>query len=203
MKKYALQIAKAHTGEDGVRKEIPDENIDYKNVEINLRFLGAVLRFADELEEGEVRVDNKYYDTMEDQIPDDQKIYWETSRCIKRITPNPKECIINIRAKINQENLFKLFTKGKECEKKVALIDELAFRVDKMNQERMYYTEFVRKHIEYREIIFDLTIEKDSHKKFTFRFNNDNGYDEFWDNYSEINPENKIEGYNLQKEMKK
>ena len=75
MEKYAIQIAKAHTGEGGVRKEISLEDTDYQNAEIYLRFLGALLRFTDELEEGEVRIDNQYYESMKDHIPNDQKIY--------------------------------------------------------------------------------------------------------------------------------
>jgi len=88
VKKYIMQIATAHTGSDGVRKEIPLEDVDYKNEEINLRFLGAVLRFTDELDEGDMRVDPQYYEPMKDLIEDEKKIYWEAPLCIKRITPN-------------------------------------------------------------------------------------------------------------------
>lgn len=197
MKDYAFQIAKAHTGEDGVRKEIQLEDIDYKNEEINLRFLGALLRFTDELEEGEVRVDKQYYKSMENRIPDHQKIYWETSLCIKRIEPDPKNRVIKIHAKINQSDLFKLFAKG---EKRVALIDELVFRVDKINQERIYYMQFVKKYIEFREIIFDMAIETKKSKTITFRFNNDQGYSSFWGNNPNINPQEKIGEYIFQKE---
>jgi hypothetical protein len=200
MEKYAIQIAKAHTGEGGVGKKISLEDTDYQNAEICLRFLGALLRFADELEEGEVRMDNQYYESMKDQIPNDQKIYWETSRCIKRVVPNPDESAVKIRAKISKNDLFKLFAKdGKE----VALIDELVFRVDKMNQERIYYMEFVRKYIYYNEIVFDLVVENASPETFTFRFDNDHGYDAFWNNYPTMNPKNEIDGYILQKEVEK
>ncbi len=198
IKNYAFQIAKAHTGEDGVRKEIQLEDIDYKNEEINLRFLGAFLRFTDELEEGEVRVDKQYYKSMEDQIPDDQKIYWETSLCIKRIEPDPKNSVIKMHAKINQSDLFRLFTKnGRE----VALIDELVFRVDKMNKERIYYMGFARKHIEFREIVLNITLQNTVPKTITFEFNNDQGYSLFWENNPNINPQEKIDGYILQKEV--
>lgn len=200
MKNYAFQIAKAHTGENGVRKEIKREDIDYKNEEINLYFLGALLRFADELEEGEVRVDKQYYETMKDQIPDEQRIYWETSLCIKRITPDPNNNVINIQTKIRQNDLFRLFVKGG---KKVALIDELVFRVDKMNRERIYYMQFVKKYIEFRKIIFNINIEKETKESetITFSFNNTQGYKLFWNNYSYINPQEKIDGYILQKEV--
>lgn len=197
MKKYVFQIAKAHTGSDGVRQEIPVEDTAYKNAEINLRFLGAVLRFADELEEGGVRVDETYYETMKGEIPSNKKIYWETCCCINRIEPKPDQCCIELRAKVDKDKLFELFKKNG---KNVALIDELIFRIDKMNLERKYYMQFVRKHLEYREIMFDLTVEDSKPKRFNFIFNNDRGYHDFWDNFSRMNPESNLSGYTLQKE---
>jgi metal-dependent HD superfamily phosphatase/phosphodiesterase len=205
LREYTLQIAKAHTGDDGVKNEIEHEDTNHKNEKIDLRFLGAVLRFADELDEGEVRIDSHYYKTMKDKISDDQKIYWETSLCIKRIEILPENSRIEIHIKINQKDLYKLFPKKKIMERNVALLDELVFRVDKINLERMAYMQFIRKHIEYEEVVLNLTIECDKNRKggkpitFTFRFNNDQGYDAFWETYSQINPENKIEKYILQK----
>ena len=199
VKKYVFQIAKAHTGPDGVKKEIPVEDTAYKNAEINLRFLGAVLRLADEMEEGGVRVDETYYETMKDKIPSNKKIYWETGCCINRIEPKPDECIIELRAKVDKSNLFNLFVKNG---RNVALIDELILRIDKMNRERIYYMAFVRKHLEYREIVFDLTVENSKPDRLTFRFNNDRGYCDFWNNYPHINPEKNLHRYTLQKEMK-
>lgn len=199
MEKYSMQIAKAHSGEGAIQKFIKRDDLDYYNEEINLRFLGAVLRLADELDEGVMRIDEKYYETMKESIPEDQHIYWEISRSIKRISMNPDDCKIEIHAEINRDDLFKIYRKK---DKNVALIDELIFRVDKMNQERMYYMEFVRKHVDYNEILFDLTVENATLSQFTFRFNNNQGYDAFWNNYSSMNPMNEIDGYILQKEVK-
>lgn len=200
MEKYSMQIAKAHSGEDAIQKFITREDLYYHNEEINLRFLGAVLRLADELDEGVMRIDEKYYETMKESISEDHHIYWEISRSIKRISINPDDCKIEIRAEINQDDLFKIYRKK---DKDVALIDELIFRVDKMNQERMYYMKFVRKHVDYNEIVFDLTVENATLSQFTFRFNNDQGYDAFWNNYPMMNPKNEIDGYILQKEVEK
>jgi hypothetical protein len=193
---YALRIAQSHTGTDGVRVRIPVDDTDYMNREINLRFLGAVLRLADELEEGEVRVDKSYYETMKDKIPADKRIYWETSCCIKRIEPHPESCSIEAHARIKEDSLFKSLKKNG---KRVALIDELIFRFDKMNEERKYYMQFVRKHIDYNEIVLDLTVEDSQINQITFRFDNDNGYEKFWYDRSEVNPEKHKRGYTLQK----
>lgn len=199
MQKYSVQIANAHSGEDAIQKFIKRDDIDYGDEEINLRFLGAVLRLADELDEGVMRIDEKYYETMKESISEDHYIYWEISRSIKRVSVNPDDCKIGIHAEINRDDLFKIYRKK---DKDVALIDELIFKVDKMNQERMYYMTFVRKHIDYNEIVFNLTIENTKPAQYTFRFNNDQGYGTFWNNHPEMNPMNKIGGYILQKEMK-
>jgi len=196
MKKYTFQIAEAHTGKDGVREKIKDDDIDYKNEEINMRFLGVLLRLIDELEEGELRVDKTYYKTMEDQIPVDQKIYWETSLCIKRIDTDPINGLISINVQIDENDLFKIFTKNG---RKIALIDEIVFRIDKMNEEREYYMKFVRKHIEFRKIQLEIKLKNTHPKKITFEFNNNQGYKSFWEIYPKMNPKN-IEGYILQKE---
>ncbi len=195
MERYALQIAEAHTGEE-------DHSLsptDYRNEEINLPFLGALLRLTDELDEGEIRVDIQYYETMRDQIPEKNRIYWETSNCIKRIEPKPKDTVIEIRSRINQENLFKLFTRGN---KEIALIDHLISKIDKINEERKYYMQFASKFIEFDEIILDITLLNDNAGTITFKFTNDQGYDAFWRNFPTINPEEKIKGYILQKEVK-
>jgi len=197
LKKYMLQIAKAHTGDDGVNVQIPIEDVAFKNEEINLRFLGALLRFADELEEGGVRIDETYYNVMKDNIAKENRIYWETACCINLIEPKPEKRSIDIKAKIDRADLFKLFPKNG---KKVSLIDELIFRIDKINQERKYYMQFARKYLEFREVTFDLIVDNASPEARTFRFNNDQGYEEFWKTHSELNPKNHLK-YKLQKEM--
>jgi hypothetical protein len=196
-KDCVMQLSKAHSGPDGIRVHVPVEDVSYKNQEINLRFLAASLRFADELDEGEVRVDEEYYHAMKDKIPNESRIYWEAPCCIKRIEPKASDCVIEIHARVKKDELFKILLKSG---KNVALIDELIYRIDKMNRERMYYMEFVRKHAEYREIIFDLTIQDTKPRQITFRFNNTQGYNEFWGVNTEINPAAKIPTYQLQKE---
>lgn len=200
IKEYSLQIAKSHSGEDAVRKEIHSDSENYNNFQIDLRFLGALLRFADELEEGMVRIDSKYYECMNDKILEENKIYWESGMCIKQILPEPNNLIIKIFATINKNDLFKLFKKeGKE----VTLVDELINKIDKMNNERKYYMLFVRKHLDFNEIEFNLRVksEDQSPENYTFKFNNDDGYFEFWNNNSNINPQK--HGHKLQKGNKK
>jgi hypothetical protein len=48
-----------------------------------------------------------------------------------------------------------------------------------------------------------MVVENASPETFTFRFDNDHGYDAFWNNYPTMNPKNEIDGYILQKEVEK
>ncbi len=200
MEKYALQIARAHTGNDAVRKEIPIEDIDYRNEEINLRFLGALLRLVDELEEGEVRIDRPFYESMEYLIPENNKIHWEIARCIKRIEPKPDDAEIEIHTRIDQGDLFKLFAKDG---RKIALIDGLISKIDEINQKRIYYMQFIRKHLEYRKITLHITIENAEPERIAFEFTNDQAYEAFWRICPRMNPKIEIRGYSLQKEVGK
>jgi hypothetical protein len=195
VKKYALQIASAHTGVDSINTMIPHSDTPYNEEEVNLRFLGALLRFVDEIDDGIMRCDQQFYSTMKEQIEDDQKIYWETGICIKRIDVIPHDETIKIQAVANLTKLFELFDKEGT---KVALIDELIFKIDKINKERIYLGQFVRKYISYRKISFELTIEDGDHGKLSYEFNDTQGYDVFWKLHKEINPKEKIEGYSLQ-----
>lgn len=193
VRKYALQIAKAHTGADGVREGIPVVDANYKNSEVNVRFLGGLLRFADELEEGDVRVDSQFYQAMKkDKIDPKQKIYWETSLRIKRIEPKPDDSVIEIYVDIGKEEMFELFSKeGRD----VALIDELISRIDKMNQERMYFMLFVRKHIEYRKIVLQITLANKKPRKVIHTFDDSQGYESFWQNFPDLDPRENVDGY--------
>lgn len=205
MKDLTMEIARAHTGEDAVTKEIQVEITPYKNELIVSRFIGAILRFADELDEGQNRVDLSYYERMKDTIPSHQRVFWESCGCIKRIEPNPDKFDVDIEIKIKKEDMFNLFDKklkeGTPYEKeiKVALIDELIFRLNKINKERMYYMTFIQKFVEYKTISTAIyIIDNGNSTRKTFVLNDSNGYTEFWREFPELNPGNHLKGYCLQ-----
>jgi len=200
VKKYALWIAQAHRGENSISSIVPS-NVDYRNEEINLRFLAAVLKLADELEEGEVRIDKIYYETRKTKISEDKKLHWNISRCIKRINPKPDAHIIDIRAEMQDENTcFATYPKKiGESIRSVALIDELISRIDKINETRKYYMQFITKYIPFDSIDFKLKIGQTS-PSYSLTFDNTNGYHAFWNIYPHLNPAGRIKDYELQLE---
>jgi len=195
IKELAMEIAKAHTGFDGVNTHIKREITPYKNEQIVSRFIGAVLRFADELDEGQNRLDMSYYERMKENIPSHQRIFWEACNCIKRIEPVPEKFNIEIEVVLKKEDLFKIFEKkimeGTQDEKliEVALIDELISRLNKINKERMYYMTFIQKFVEYNTITTSIDIhENEKSKTKIFVLNDNHGYNEFWIENPELNP---------------
>jgi hypothetical protein len=187
IKAYVLQIAKAHTGADGVRIQIPLPISCYCNEQISCQFIGALLRFTDELDEGQNRLDMSYYERLGGKIEKHQKIFWEVCNCIKRINPNPKSFNIEIDANIEKKDIWtkypKLLNEGKsnECEIEVCVIDELIYRVNKMNIERMNYMGYVQKLLEFKNISLNLNIIDGANSKTDkIIFSDQFGYNEFW-----------------------
>jgi len=200
IKKYALAIAEAHRGENSIARNIPYD-VDYNGEEMNLRFLAAVLKLADELEEGEVRVDKTYYEARKADIAEDQKLHWNISRCIKRIDPKPNDQTIEIRAQLEDENAcFKKYLKKiGNVEKPVAFIDELIYRIDKINETRKYYMQFITKTIHFNRIDFKLKIGQKS-PRCNLTFDDTNGYHAFWKLYPHLSPANETRDYSFQLE---
>ena len=66
------KIAKAHSGDGSIERNIELESIYVHDLSINPKFLAALLRFADEIEEDSRRIGAKVYD----DIPEEKKAYW-------------------------------------------------------------------------------------------------------------------------------
>jgi hypothetical protein len=190
---HVLAIAKSHSGRDSITINIEsDEN--YRGEPLNLQFLAGILRLADELEEGESRVDRTYYQRDFAKVPADQKIFWEISLCIKRIEPKPNEQTIDINAKLaNEAACFTLYPKKiGDNTQNIAFIDELIFRINKMNEERRYYMRFAAKYLSFKQIEFKLKIDRST---FIFVFDDTHGAKEFWETLPNLNPEGHVPQY--------
>jgi hypothetical protein len=193
----SLNIAKCHTGKDSITKYLlMDDN--YHGVQLNLRFLAALLRLADELEEGEVRVDRTYYESNIATISDEQKFFWELSRCIKRIEPRPDNQTIEIHAKVDDEDAcFRTYprTVG-SARNSIMFIDGLINKINKINETRKYYMRFLAKYVAFHSVEFKLRI---GGQQISFTMDDDNGYDAFWATYPQLSPITRMPSYQLRK----
>ena len=193
IKNYILKVAKSHSGEDAIEKNILDDEIHCFNELIDLKFIAAVLRLADELDESEERIDWTYY-KQTGIISDEEKIFWEFNHCIKRIYSDPDKRSIEINCYVEDSKIFEIF---KKKGKKVALIDEIIYRINKINEERKYNCKFLsNKFLVFEKITLELKILKtDDSKPFKYLFNFDDsyGYNDFWNLYPKLNPLNFFE----------
>lgn len=206
LKKIIFDIVKTHCGNKQKLLDL-DTIKKYNLEEINIRFIASLLRFTDELDEGRKRIKPIFYDSFGDQLDPNSLIYWEVSNCIESILPNSNTKRIEVYICINSES--KLYEKyNKEVNDKiikVALIDEIIFRVDKLNNERILFMDLKRGDffISFNELVLEIRIEEKNGKKsneFLFSFKDNRGYCEFWKNCLDIyNPMKKDKQYKLQK----
>ena len=136
---------------------------------------------------------------MKDQIPQEQWIYWELGNYITRIDPDPETFNIFIDISIHARDLNKIYKKkinGRLFE--VALIDELMFRVNKINKERIYYMQYVKKLLNFNQVTVKIQIDSTrTPREIQNVFNDTYSYDDFWAENDDINPEHHVKGYEL------
>jgi hypothetical protein len=200
IKEYTLTIAKCHRGKDSITKCLPIDD-DYHGVQLNLRFLAALLRLADELEEGEVRIDRTYYEANIASITEGQKFFWELSRSIKRIEPRPEAQTIEVRAKVEDMNeCFRQYPRDTRSNvHSVMFIDGLVNRMNKINEARKYYMRFLAKYVAFNSVDFKLKIGNRG-TPISFTFDDSVGYAEFWNSNPQLNPTSVDASYPLQEE---
>lgn len=196
MKKYAIDIAKSHRGEGAISSNLPVD-ADYKGQVLNLRLIAAILRLADELEEGETRISSNLYEVNKDKMDDYSRLCWDVSICIKRITPIPENKIIEINCKLNKEELFREYNKDN---KSIYFIDELIYRIDKINIERQYTMNFMTKPIYFSKIRLSLVVGNSA--PILFMFSDEHGYLDFWEQHDKYDPRKKNTDYEMRKKIK-
>lgn len=146
------QIAKAHGGKDSEGENTDSigelhELIEFKNTDVRLQFLSAILRFADELADDTDRASQIGLDL--DQLPEDAKIFHVYAQKLHSVKVRRSERSINLRFNIGAENATEVFKKnGKDC----LLLDEIFNRTLKMHRELIYCSRYMRDMVKIEEI---------------------------------------------------
>lgn len=175
---WIKNICEAHSGKDAVDK-IDSERMYEKQFKFYPRFLAALLRFCDELDEGKERIGEQVYA----QVPKQQRVYWFFCKCndsihVERNTDSVK---IVVFGSMDKAVLYERFIKE---DKKVIAISEYIARINKINKERIYCNKFYQphyfKHIEKIELHFRIYDKEKLLKEILFDFNDHNGEDEFF-----------------------
>lgn len=182
------KIAKAHSGDGAIERNIEVESTYVHDLPIYPKFLAALIRFADEIEEDSRRIGAKVYN----DIPEKKKAYWFFCKCNQsvRVVPDLEGCTISVDSKIQKQEVWRELGKERAdgSVDRVIGIEEYIGRLDKINGERRYCNRFLERHHYYRPIRWlDLGLkiyEGDSIvDQIAFRFTDSQGYNDFFASY--------------------
>jgi len=187
---WILKIAKGHSGEGNIEKEI--ENISYVTIydsEIYPRFLAALLRISDEIDEDRRRIGERVISI----VPEANQPYWRFCFCNESIIPayemntlsgTALEIQINCRMTVDD-----IKSKWGKNDSEVKAIEEYISRIYKINQERVYCNKFLRQQTFYfceiSRIKLKITICDDSNNmldNMSFTFTDDEKESDFFNN---------------------
>ena len=180
---WIQNICEAHSGDKAVDK-IDCETMYEKDFIFYPRFLAALLRFCDELDETKERIGECVYD----QVPKQQRIYWFFCKCNDSIhveRDDQDNAKIVVIGSMDKSSLKSEFTKNNgRTTIKVLGIEEYITRINKINAERIYCNKFYNRHffkgVEKIELHFRIYDQSKLFREIDFDFNDQNGRDEFF-----------------------
>jgi hypothetical protein len=147
--RWIRDVAEAHSGPGAIERCIPKSSsvVAYHSESVNLRFLAAVLRFADELDEDRERIPTKQYASL-DLVPVDSQRYWffNSVNSSIRIVEEPSTTgvyvpWVEIHSEIPQSDFSKQLPSSSGG---VEALEEYFFRILKIEQERQYCNPYLR-----------------------------------------------------------
>src|ERR1700681_3473866 len=86
VRRVAEEIARAHSGNEGLKIPRADEtcSVEHRSITVYPRSMAAVVRFADEVSENQTRISAE----LLEKVPDGSKIFWEYASCISSSVPD-------------------------------------------------------------------------------------------------------------------
>lgn len=182
------KICEAHSGSNAIISKIDRESKNEKEFTFYPRFLAALLRFSDELDEDKQRIGERVIDLL----PEGKQAFWFFCKCNDSIDVEDDDFQnrkIIIECKINRCELFQKLKKentdGTGIEEVIG-IKEYSKRINKINEERKYCTLYFKPHyfktpdkIELRLSIYDVD-NKTCLDKINFMYDDANGDNEFF-----------------------
>ena len=159
------KIANAHGGKvEGNPDKIGLLQEDPVNGEdVQMRFIAAILRFADELADDKNRASRFLLD--HELIPEESQVYHKYSSCLESVMVRPDEQCIDLHFVLSSNDATNFW--GKKLHNgeidQVYLIDEIYARTYKMHLERTYCSRFLRPHVDLTRINVKIEIIDDPH----------------------------------------
>lgn len=155
IEKYTIaKIAVVHGGIYDESKDVISKLEEKRTIfskPIRMRFLAAILRFADELADDATRADR--YRLEAGTIPEESQIYHAYSRALKSVSISKTK--IELGFWFDQDDAERNYKKyGSDRH----LLSEIYHRVEKMHRERMYCMRFLRPNIDINRIEMNIEV---------------------------------------------
>jgi hypothetical protein len=213
VRRVAEEIARAHSGKEGLKIPRADEtcSVDHRSITVYPRSMAAVVRFADEVSENQTRISAELLEA----VPEGSKIYWEYASCISSSVPDVSRERVVVTFDIPANKVGKRYQCTEFPEHThdgtISLIEYIVCRLEKMNNERVYCLPYMRygpiRSIEARFTLLEGTRRLASHDGMTVVFG-DHGvagdtypeipvFDRFFEQHNGWRPEK------LEEELKK
>lgn len=143
---WILKVAEGHSGAESIERNIEDAPIMIYDYTIYPRFLSALLRISDELDEDQRRVETRVISCA----PKECEAYWNFCLLNESIVPvyqndsfGNVELEIRIRCKMQKKDFREQWGKNGGL---IAPINEYLSRINKINEERIYCNKFLQQY---------------------------------------------------------
>lgn len=166
IQKLVVDIARAHVRNNGL--SIPRFEQDWssasKTYTVYPRALAAIVRFADEISENRSRISQEILDL--EQVPAENRIYWEFANCISATRPDPARERVVLTLDIQEEAAVTTYICPEEINQyannagEISLMEYIISRLEKMNNEREYCAQEFRKYVSISAIVVRLNLLK-------------------------------------------
>lgn len=195
---WILKIAQSHSGTESIERIIGETSVTIYDSVAYPQFLSALLRISDEIEEDSRRAE------LVIKVPKKNEAYMQFCSFNDSVIPVYKNdslgnvaLEIQIKSKIGKEDIGKKWGKNAG---EVTAIDEYVYRVNKINEERIYCNKFLQEHSalyfhKIDKISMEIAISDEKDKtldKIHFDFTDDKKLGDF---FNDDNIKNTLEKY--------
>ncbi len=186
---WILKVAEGHSGAESIERKIEDTPITIYDYTIYPRFLSALLRISDEIDEDQRRVESRVFSNA----PRECEAYWKFCLFTESIIPVYRmdslgnvDLDIQIRCKMGGKDIKGEWGKNGSM---VTAINEYISRVNKINEERIYCNKFLQQYSalyfrKIEKIRTEITIISDENEiadRISFDFTDDRKKDDFFE----------------------
>jgi len=148
-------IVKAHGGRNGLTIPRTDQAVATHHANYNVfpKALAAIVRLSDEVSENHNRVDP----AMLPHIPAENRIFWEYANCIPYAAVDPSRERIVVEVALPEDRASQRYlcpepVPGKDESGYITLIEYVLYRLEKMNNERIYCAREFGRYLACREV---------------------------------------------------